>query len=345
MFRPFILPATALMLCTTPCMASGDNVKDASVSPENAFNALDGIFLKCYNEQVERNQKAARPLIVVTGNLFNCYAPDGTEFVFDGNSPSFADLKSVSHLGPFLFAVGTKHWINNDEAWKSELTECRLKIQVAQKAAEKVDWSSDAWPGGESKVKKYVLSSLKKVDDFAKARLDAGTFTCGDYEAFALDYTPNMVATFYLTNFSSVYQIVQKLKKWKDTVGAEAWERLYVVIGAGQGRTTAGLTPETNPAAVIIASVMSPKTPKSHMVMDPGSKDITDALVGLGRAITAGSLADTSFTTAEAKKVGGFYDALHHSEIPLATYDVTRIAKDFADGTAKDPMLVLGLQK
>src|SRR5262249_24602460 len=158
-----------------------------------------------------------------------------------------------------------------DKSWQNKLADLRGMLRQALDGVDKLDWTDQAWPGGEGKLKEYIRSSLNKVDETATKWIAAGKVSRDDYSAFASAYTPDMVALFYLETLGGTYKALKIVNGWKQQVGEENWKRLYVVVAGSQGRTSAGLTPETNPGALVMASTMDPAQVKTHIVMTPGA--------------------------------------------------------------------------
>lgn len=333
----FVAASTLVSITCIPKALASDE------SPDQPFQKIDQFFVRNYSALADYNQKKTRPVIVISGFQYNLLREDGTSDSFEGIISRSAELKGAAHLGPCLFAIANTHWDNpTDESWKKELTDLREMLRQALGAVDKLDWSNEAWPGGESKLKDYVRSSLNKVDKTAEQWLAAGKVSREDYSAFASDYTPNMVALFYLETLGGTYNSLKQLNRWKQQIGDKNWEKLYVVVAGSQGRTSAGLTPETNPGALVTASTMDPDQVKTHIVMVPGATTIEEALKPLGNAVTAPVLADTTFTSPESQKKYSFYAALKTSDIPLALSNVQSVLKSLKDGTAKDPVLGIG---
>jgi hypothetical protein len=340
MLRYIASIVAASLLIAITCIPK---VSAETASPEQPFLEMDQFFVKQYNALAAYNQNKTRPTIVISGFNFTLLREDGTRDSFQGLISRSAELKGVAHLGPCLFAIASSH-LNNpkDESWRKQLTDLREIIRRALVSVEVLDWSNEAWPGAEGKLKDYVRASLNRVDETAAKWITAGKISGADYSAFATDYTPNMVALFYLETLGGTYKILTMLNRWKQEVGDESWKKLYVVVAGSQGRSSAGLTPETNPGALIAASVMEPAQIKSHIVMVPGATTIEEALAPLGNAVTSPVLADTTFTSPEAQKPNSFYAALKTSDIPLALSNVKSVLKSLRDGTAKDPVLGIG---
>lgn len=340
MLRYLLSVVAALLIVST---ADIPKVLAASESPEQPFLDLDQFFVKQYSALAAYNQSKTRPTIVITGFKYTFLREDGTRDSIAGGIPRSAELKAVAHLGPCMFAIALSH-LNNptDESWRKQLTDLRETIRRALDKVDSLDWSDDAWPDGDRKLKGYIKESLGRVDEAASKWLAAGKISVADYSTFASDYTPNMVSLFYLETLGGVHKILKVLNGWKQQVGDESWRKLYVVVAGSQGRTSAGLTPETNPGALIVASLMDPANARSHIVMVPGASTIEEALSPLGNVVTAPVLADTTFTSPESQKQNFFYSALKTSDIPLALLNVKSVLQSLKDGTAKDPVLGIG---
>ena len=319
--------------------SSGPN--EAAV--DKPFNDIDRLFVQKYGATALSHGQQIRPVIVVTGFTYHLFTEKGEVDKFDGPTHVSAQLRSIAHLGPCFFAIGTTHWNDlKDKSWKDALVELQTKLDLATKACDQVDWSNEAWPGGETKLKAFALEGLGKAKDFADKLIAKGDFERDDYSDFATAFTPYMVSMFYLDALSGTYNTLTKLNGWKKQLGEDAWSSMYLVVGGSPGRTTAGLTKETNPSVAVVSSLMDPERVSTNILIAPAALTTGDALDCLGTVLNAHDLAGLTFTTPETQKAGGFYSALRTFDVPLATKSIKDIVRDLRDGKAKDPVLGLG---
>ncbi|MBX9569567.1 MAG: hypothetical protein K2X77_11760 [Candidatus Obscuribacterales bacterium] len=319
---------------------------DADADKDKAFNDIDGFFVRNYGAFAGVHQSQLRPAIVITGFKYRLLTEKGEADSFEAPDHVSPALKAIAHLGPCFFAIGSAHWNDlKDKSWKGNLTDLKAKLETALSSADQYDWSSEAWPGGEEKLKNYAKEALVKAKEFADKLIAKGEFERTDYSEFATSFTPYMVSLFYLEALSGTYHTIKKLNEWKAKLGEDAWNRMYVVIGGSSGRTTAGLTKETNPAALALGYVMDPERVTTHILLAPGAMNTDDALQSLGMVMNAHDLAELSFVTPETQKAGGFYSALRTFDVPLADYSLKNILRDLREGKARDPVLGLGPDK
>lgn len=315
----------------------------SSPGPGDAFKELNGAFIKNYSALAERNQKAKRPLIITTGFSYELLCEDGTTKTADPPNPVENRLKAVSHVCAYLYSACDLHWRDaKDDTWKASMATAKLNLENALHDVDKLSWASDAWPGGEAKLRDFIRQSLTTARNFAATALSKGDVTHEEYAAFAAKFLPTLQCTFYLASLSNAHDVLKMLKEWRQLVGEDGWKRLRVVIAAGKGRSTAGLTLQTNPGAVMMASVMDPELAKTNILMAPAATDTEQALEGLALALTSSKLADATFPTPESQKATWFYDALKHPDIPVALDPVVRVLADLKKGSARDPILGLG---
>lgn len=301
----------------------------------NAFGDLNASFIKTYSALAARNQKATRPILITMGPTYQLFGEDGSVKTSPPANPVENQLKAVAHVAAYYYAAADTHWRDpNDTTWKQALVEARGKINAAIRDIDKVTWSSDAWPGKEEQLKKFVRASLESASDLTISALAKNKITKEDYHAFATKYTPVIESSFYLNSLSNAFDTLKVLKQWKQEMGDDAWSRMRVVVAAGKGRSTAGLTPDTNPAAVTMASIMSPDKVKTNLMMAPAAATIDDAFEGLGLALTSNKLADAAFL--DNPQAEWFYTSLKHPDIPVALEPVRTALKQLEDGTSKE---------
>jgi hypothetical protein len=339
----FIILAVAMSALPPAYGESGGTVGGGPAVPANAFTDLNSRFIETYSAIADKNLKATRPILITSGFSYLLMCEDGTTKNSPPPNPVENQLKSVSHLCAYTYAICDAHWRDpKDATWKQSMARLQSTLDEAITDANKVSWASDAWPHGETKLRDYIRKSLTMVRDFAAGTLKNGDVTLPEYQSFAAKYTPTLETTFYLASLSNAFNTRKFLTQWKKEIGNEAWDRMRVIISAGKGRSTAGLTAETNPAAVTIASLMSPENFRANVMMDPGASTIDQALEGLSLALTSSKLADAIFPTKESQQSTWMYSALKHPDIPVALDPVKRAISDLQKGHAKDPVLGLG---
>lgn len=309
----------------------------------NAFQALNKAFVRNYSALAEENQKATRPILITTGFTYELLCEDGTTKTAPPPNPVEGQLKAVSHVCAYIYSACEMHWRNPEgSAWTDAMSEAAKKLSSAISETDTVSWNSGAWPSQENKLRDFVRSSLTTAKDFADNCVAKGDVTKEQYADFAKAYLPTLSSTFCLASLSNAHDTIKLLKQWRTDVGEDGWRRLRVVIAAGKGRSTAGLTADTNPAAVTMASVMEPELAKKNILMSPAATDTPQALEGLALALTASKLADATFPGQESQKATWFYSALKHPDIPVALDPVRRALEDFKSGRGRDPITGIG---
>lgn len=303
----------------------------ADNTANKVFAELDQYFVQHYNDLARVMSQQARPLLTVDGFKYSLHLKDGSIKSFNGIVSPFNELKTISHLGPTLYAIAFSSW-NNDNSWKEKLLALQVKIKNAQAHVAMINWNNSAWEDQAEKLKKFMSDSLNMVDHFITQILQKGRFTRSDYQEFSTHYMHSMITTMYLSNVGNTIAVLRQLQQWKQELGEEQWDQLYVVIMGTKGRTTAELTRETNTAAIAIAALLKPENIPSHVLIMPMASSFEHAELTLGEILLSKELATTTFITDRAKKVDGIYQALLTPEIPLARSNVQRITKKFVHG-------------
>lgn len=319
---------------------SGGLPEGADSAKMNAFANLNASFIRTYSGLAELNQKATRPILITTGATWELLGEDGSVKRSPAPNPVEAQLKAVAHVCAYLYAISELHWRDaKDTKWLDQMKEVKANLDRALGDVDKVSWASDAWPGGEDKLRAFMKQSLTNARDFASGAIAKGDVTPADFQVFANMYVPTIRSAFYLNSLSNAYDLLKVLGEWKKEMGPEAWGRMKVLIAAGRGRSTAGLTKETNPAALVMSAVMEPDAVKQNMLMEPGAATDEDALSGLALALTSNKLADVFKGNADAE---WYYSSLKQPDIPVALQPVKTALEDLIMGKAKDPILGLG---
>jgi hypothetical protein len=332
----FLLPL--VLLCGIACEPS-----IAAEPNTDPFAKLNGSFISTYSALAEKNQKATRPILITTGASWELLCEDGSTKHSPPANPVEMRLKASAHVCAYLYAIAENHW--RDPAggeWKDQMNALRQNLEDALSQVDNVSWASDAWPGGEAKLRDFMRESLTTARDFASSTVAKGDLTPEEFETFAKKYTPTIRSAFYLNSLSNAFDLLKTLRQWKAEMGLDAWSRMRVIIAAGKGRSTAGLTAETNPAALIAASVMDADKVKTNLLMSPGAATTDEALSGLALALTSYKLADAFKGDPDAV---WYYTSLKQPNIPVALDPVRNALKGLLAGDAKDPILGIGPKK
>ncbi|OGT44450.1 MAG: hypothetical protein A3F42_08330 [Gammaproteobacteria bacterium RIFCSPHIGHO2_12_FULL_37_34] len=292
-----------------------------------AFIDLDTYFIQQYGGLAHFIGHHTRPLLVVDGFKYQLYLKNGSVKTFTGLIAPFNELKAISHIGPTLYAIAYPSWQNpTDTSWKQKLIELETKIKIARLNINNINWENSSWPGESEHLKKFMDDSLKMIGRFMVRLLEKNSFTQQDYQEFSTHYMHTMLASMYLANVLNTVATIHQLQQWKQELGQEQWDHLYIIMMGTKGRTTAELTTETNTAAITIASLMKPDNIKSHIFIMPMATSLDQAETTLGEILASSDLAHATFTTKRAKKAMGIYQAMLTPDIPLARDNVKRIA-------------------
>ncbi len=330
--------ATFFLLIMTLATQAATPSDARQLSAQNTFAIMDGFFVRRYSSNNNAIGKATRPLLIINGFNYQLYFPDGRRINYNGLLKPFNALKAVSHIGPALYAIGSPAWSHTKSYnWQRVMRQYRVRVENALNVVNDVDWANAAWPGKEKKLQAFMQSSLKMALSFIDKTLKQDHYTQQDYQRFATRYMHTMVATMYLADVANTTATLKQLKLWKKQLGTH-WQNLYVVVMGSKGRTTAGLTLNTNTAAYTVASLMSPQQVKTHILITPAAKNLQQTLTILGTVINARQLAKATFTNKTTRHMSGLYAALKKPTVPLAMQNVKRIiAQYLRSGQVKLP--------
>lgn len=325
--KTFIFQLTILITLVIPLSQSAANPARASINAHNTLSALDDFFMNQYERNSLYLGQVTRPVLVVNGFSYQLFFPDDTVDKFLALKSPFNALKAISHIGPNLYSIARRAEINRENKnWQKLLTQYQKTVQTALKQVDDIDWSNPAWPGKADELAALMKYSLDLTDQFIADTLLQEHFTLNDYQRFADDYLHTMTVTMYLADLANTTATLDKLQQWQHDLGDE-WDNLYVIVMGSKGRSTAGLTINTNTAAYTVASLMSPEQAKEKIIIIPEAKNIPDGFNALGSVINSRQLAQATFTSSQAREITGMDQALENQTIPLAMDNVKNIIR------------------
>jgi hypothetical protein len=207
---------------------------------------------------VRARHSAADPLLVTTGSDIIVFPGSGRAPVtesFRRTTRGFVELTAISHLGvavPYIIRAREL----GDSAWEGDahrLIDGILKVRtVNSESYWRETVAVAAWAGMESKLADLVDYSCNVTLDFFSRALHDQTRMSFDYlRRHFLDPVDSpdvpipmndmMAGTFGLVLLDSSHRMIGWLRNQ-----SLDWERLMIIISGQAGRTTAGLTWQTN---------------------------------------------------------------------------------------------------
>lgn len=304
---------------------------------QKALVKVDNFFIKQYVQNCKQVGNTIKPVLLINGFNYTLLTPDNKQERFNDLKIPFSELKTISHIGPGLFAIAQSSWLKPNGHWKYSLRKYQRLIQRSIRKFPSIDWRNTQWAGKEKQLQTFMLDSLKLANRFIGQVLKKNEFSRNEYQTFAQHYLHTMVATMYLADVANTSAALSQLHKWKKQLGKQ-WDDLYVVVYGSKGRLTAGLTVQTNTAASTVASLMKPELAKTHIIIAPAATNKQTALQNLGAVINARSLAKLTFTTDSEQQLTGLFKALNNPTVPLAMSNVkTIILQDLKNGKVTLP--------
>jgi len=235
-----------------------------SYSARPEFSALYSLFtsdadsIAAHLNSVRARHSADEPMLVATGSDVIVFPGSGRAPVtesFRTTTRGFVELTAISHLAVAVpYIIRTRDL--GDHAWEVDahrLIDRILKVRAVNTEAYWRDTVAvDAWAGMESKIADLVDYSCDVTLDFLRRGLQDQTRMSFDHlRHHFLDPVDSpdvpvpmndmMAGTFGLVLLDSSHRIIGWLRNQ-----ALDWERLMVIISGRAGRTTAGLTWQTN---------------------------------------------------------------------------------------------------
>ncbi|ATN37689.1 hypothetical protein ACO34A_28380 (plasmid) [Rhizobium sp. ACO-34A] len=132
-----------------------------------------------------------------------------------------------------------------------------------------------------------LSESLKFIDKI----ISAGAFTNAEFATYAQSIGDMIL---YCQNRAAKNQVeimTNVLKGWKETIGDEAWDKMYVIIGAVWTLT------QENAHELIIKALMKPELRDTHVVVSEAVPDLESAQTLMGRIVGDRIMAELVFDT------------------------------------------------
>jgi Domain of unknown function (DUF5624) len=233
-------------------------------NPRPEFDALYSIFtsdadsIGAHLNSIRARHSEDDPLLVTTGSDIVVFAGSGRAPVtesFRKSTRGFVELTAISHLGvaiPYIIRMREL----GEPAWEQDAHRLMDRIVKVRAVNDEAYWRDTvgvpAWSGMESKIADLVEYGCDVTLEFLRRALkDHSRLSFDSVRRHFLDPVDSpdvpvpmndlMAGTFGLVLLDSSHRIIGWLRDQ-----ALDWERLMVVISGQAGRTTAGLTWQTN---------------------------------------------------------------------------------------------------
>lgn len=231
-------------------------------------------------------QAAARvtardPLIVATGSDLALYPGGGRPprvEPFRLSTRGFKELAAVSHLGPALASLARMRALEPDGPWRRDAQDLLATTRNARRANSPGLWADRiavaAFAGREPAIAAMVDYSCRITERVLERALADGSYLApetlrtdylsGPHADLPVPFDRVMVATFFLTGLD----IAHRLLRWFDEMDLP-WHRVMAIIAGRQGRSTAGVTLESNSVAGVVLAASRGHLAEERLLIAP----------------------------------------------------------------------------
>ncbi|MBJ6134353.1 hypothetical protein JAU75_16020 [Ochrobactrum sp. Q0168] len=257
------------------------------------FRDIDTAMRDNYSKNIYQIGQNIYPLLYVEstfdGGRYTLVLNENKRFVHQSVGDIYDMAKAVAHipLGIFSIISGYGLYPRNGQ-WLSDLKIYRDRIQ---RVKENISYIEPSLTGF---VKSSILSLVDRSINYINSIISNSIFSYKDYQEYARAQDGDIAILQQRAASNQVEVMTSVLKSWKETIGDELWDEMYVVIGA-----VWTLTAE-NAHELIISSMMNPDLRETHIVVSEAVPDLESAQTLLGRIVGDRVMAEMVFDASAA---------------------------------------------
>lgn len=248
---------------------------------------LDAAMRNSYATNIVNIGQNIYPLLYVEstfdGGRYTLLTDKNTRYVHQNVGQIYDVMKAISHIPLGIFSIISGYEEDpKQRQWVPALQTYRAYIVNVQDTKSYISGL-----GREENIvtDRMLLSSL----DFIDAITTSVNFTYEEFAAYARGIGNEI---FYCQNRAAKNQVeVMKdvLQGWKDMIGEQEWNKLYVIIGAVWTLT------QENAHELIIKSLMDENVRETHVVVSEAVPDLETAQALMGRIVGDRVMAELVF--------------------------------------------------
>lgn len=218
------------------------------------------------------------------GGRYTLLTDAKTRYVHQNVGQIYDITKAVSHipLGIFSIISGYAEYPDFGQ-WIPALT---AYLQQVSRVRENIDSLGDQIPLDD---KINVLGILANSIKYMERMISEKSFTLKNFSGYSHSVGPYILACQKRAAANQVEVMTNVLRGWKQMIGDDSWDKMYVIIGAIWTLT------QENAHELIIKALMKPELRETHVVVSEAVPDIESAQTLMGRIVGDRIMAELVF--------------------------------------------------
>ncbi|MEJ2625754.1 MAG: hypothetical protein P8Z80_14790 [Pseudolabrys sp.] len=229
------------------------------------------------------------------GGRYTLLTDRNTRYVHQNVGQVYDVLKAVSHITLGIFSITSAYWASSSSGqWVPALKAYREQIVKVRDTKDEI---SDLNDEEKRKVGVIVDASLEYIDKLIASKYS----NPASFKNYARGLNREIYFCQNRAAKNQVEVMTAVLTNWQEMMGDDAWDKMYVIIGAVWTLT------QENAHELIIKALMKPGLRETHVMVSEAVPDLEAAQTLMGRIIgdriMAACVFDVTADTAFAEDV------------------------------------------
>lgn len=250
---------------------------------------IDAAMRANYSANIVNMGQNIYPLLYVEstfdGGRYTLLADVSTRYVHQNVGQIYDVTKAVSHIPLGIFSIISGFGEYSDfKQWIPALQVYRAQIVKVQETFGEIS-------GIINDDRRPIATILSKSLSFIDKVVSQGTFTFSEFAEYSHGIGNEI---YYCQNRAAKNQVdvmTDVLKAWKTMMGEDAWDKMYVIIGAVWTLT------QENAHELIIKALMKPELRETNVMVSEAVPDLETAQTLMGRIIGDRIMAELVFNS------------------------------------------------
>lgn len=274
---------------------------DAGAQARQFVSDIDAAMRVNYANNIFSIGRNIYPVLYVEstfdGGRYTLVTDSKTQFVHQNVDQVYDTVKAIAHVPLGVFSIMSGYSIEAaNRQWEPALTAFRDQVMIVKA---RVNAEELLFPDGF--VRMACLQILDASISFMDTTLTTGTFSLEGFSNFTRPLANGIGMCQSTAARDQVKVMSEVLAGWKEMLGPDEWNRMYVMISA------LWTLSQENAHELIIKATMEEQYRDTHVIISEAIPTLDDALTLLGRIVGDRIMAECVFdpvgTTAEKEDI------------------------------------------